>query len=174
MKQEYVVRPVGFVRSGYREASLKLEGEDLELDEEVLRGTKTGKGSISTIVIDEAYADCLDGIEGFSHILVLFWAHEVDDERRYSAKVHPAGRKDYPLVGVFATRSPARPNPICATTVELVERRGNVLQVRNLDALDGSPVIDIKFHHPSYDAPPDVAWPDWMERLIEYFRTQVN
>jgi len=174
VKKEYSVRPVGVVNSSYREASLRLQDEDLVLDEEVLSRTKTGKGSVSEIVVFEEYADCLEGIEGFSHIMVLYWAHLVDDEKRYAARVHPAGREDYLLVGVLATRSPARPNPICATTVELIERKGNVLRVRNLDALDGSPVVDIKFHHPSYDAPRDVEWPEWMQRLIRYFRERVD
>ena len=174
MNRYYRVNPVGVVRSSYQEASLKLEDQDLELDEEVLSRTKTGKGSISELVIFDKYEDCLDGIEGFSHIVVLYWAHLIDEQNRYVAKVHPAGKEDYPLVGVFATRSPARPNPICATTVELIERDGNVLRVRSLDALDGSPIIDIKFHHPSYDAPPDVEWPEWMKRLIEYFREELK
>lgn len=166
----YLIKSVGVVRSNYKDASLTLKDSDLELDQEILSSTKTNKGGISEIIIKEEYKDCLDGIEDFSHIMVLYWAHHIADEKRYVSKVHPAGKKEYPLVGIFATRSPARPNPICATTVELLERKENVLKVKSLDAVDGSPVIDIKFHHPSYDAPSEVNWPYWMKKLMNYFR----
>jgi len=170
----YLIKPIGVVRSSYREASLTLQDKDLQLDQEILTRTKTGKGNISELIINEEYKDCLDGIEDFSHIMVLYWADRIDDEGRNVTKVHPAGKKEYPLVGIFATRAPARPNPICATTVELLERKENVLKVKSLDALDGSPIIDIKFHHPSYDAPPNVKWPGWMEKLMNYFREELK
>jgi tRNA (adenine37-N6)-methyltransferase len=172
--QSYTVRPVGIIRNSYAKPSLTLKNKDLELDREILTRTKTGKESISELIISKEYKDCLDGIEGFSHIMVLYWAHNINDKKRYVARVHPAGKKEYPLVGVFATRSPSRPNPICVTTVKLLERRGNILRVRGLDAVDGSPIIDIKFHHPSYDAPPDIKWPDWMKKLIKYFREELK
>jgi len=104
----------------------------------------------------------------------IILAHRINDEKRYGTKVHPAGKKEYPLVGIFATRSPARPNPICITTVQLLERKENVLKVKSLDAIDGSPIIDIKFHHPSYDVPPNVKWPNWVEELINYFREELK
>lgn len=170
----YSIKPIGVVRSSYREASLTIRDQDLELNQEILTRTKTGKGNVSELIINEEYKDCLDGIEDFSHIMVLYWAHRMNDEGRNVTKVHPAGKKEYPLVGVFATRAPARPNPICATTVELLERKENVLKVKSLDALDGSPIIDIKFHHPSYDAPPNVKWPDWVKKLMSYFREELK
>jgi len=170
----YSIKPIGVVRSSYREASLTIRDQDLELNQEILTRTKTGKGNVSELIINEEYKDCLDGIEDFSHIMVLYWAHRMNDEGRNITKVHPAGKKEYPLVGVFATRAPARPNPICATTVELLERKENVLKVKSLDALDGSPIIDIKFHHPSYDAPPNVKWPDWVKELMSYFREELK
>ena len=172
--QDYLIKAIGVVRSDYKEVSLTLQEKDMELNEEILTRTKTNKGDISELVINQEYKDCLDGIEDFSHIMVLYWSHRTNDKQRRITKVHPAGKKEYPLVGVFATRSPVRPNPICVTTVELLERRENILKVKSLDAIDGSPIIDIKFHHPSYDAPPDVKWPDWMEKLINYFREEIK
>jgi tRNA-Thr(GGU) m(6)t(6)A37 methyltransferase TsaA len=106
--------------------------------------------------------------------MVLYWSHRINDKQRNITKVHPAGKKEYPLVGVFATRSPARPNPICVSTIELLERRENVLKVKSLDAIDGSPIIDIKVHSPSYDSPSDVKQADWMEELIKYFREKLK
>ena len=171
---EYLIVPIGVVRNNYNEASLTVQDQDLKLDREVLTRTKTGKGSVSEVIINEEYKECLDGIEGFSHIMVLYWADRITGEGRHVTRVHPAGKKEYPMVGVFATRGPARPNPICATTVELLGREGNTLKVKNLDALDGTPIVDIKFHHPSYDAPRDVKWPDWMCRLLNYFREELK
>ncbi len=172
--QDYLIKPIGIVRSDYREASLTLQEQDLELDEEILTRTKTNKGNISELIINEEYKDCLDGIEDFSHIMVLYWSHRINDKDRRVIKVHPAGKKEYPLVGVFATRSPVRPNPICATTVELLERRENILKVKSLDAIDGSPIVDIKVHSPSYDSPSNVKQADWMEELIKYFREKLK
>jgi tRNA (Thr-GGU) A37 N-methylase len=75
------------------------------------------------------------------------------------------GRKDLPLVGIFATCSPARPNPLCAIVVRLLERNGNRLKVEGLDAIDGSPVIDIKPYNPSYYDAGEVRIPPWLEQI---------
>lgn len=162
-----LLKPIGTVRSRLSELPLAFRDGDLELRPETL--AKAAKGSISELILNEDIIECLDGIEEFSHIIVLYWAHQIPEEGRHSTKVHPGGRKGYPLVGVFATRSPARPNPICVTTAELVAREGNVLKVRGLDAVNGSPIIDIKPHLPLSDAPSNVKLPDWMKSLSSYF-----
>ena len=79
-------------------------------------------------------------------------------------KVHPKGNEKLPLVGVLASRSPARPNPIGITTVKLLGRDRNVLKVQGLDAVDGTPVLDIKPHIPRYDSPTQATTPDWIAR----------
>jgi len=114
----------------------------------------------SEIVIDESLTEALDGIEEFSHIIVLFWLHR-SREKELSLKQRPMGEKDRPLRGLFALRTPNRPNPIGKTTARLLERRGNILRVEGLDALDGSPVIDIKPYLPGYDAA-DATVPAWI------------
>ena len=93
---------------------------------------------------DPKYTDTLDGIEGYSHIFVLYRMHKLDNSLRSTYKMRPRGREGLPLVGVLATRGKARPNTIGLTVVELVERRGNVLTVKGLDAYDGSSILDIK------------------------------
>jgi tRNA-Thr(GGU) m(6)t(6)A37 methyltransferase TsaA len=117
----------------------------------------------SEIVIDEGLTRALDGLEGFSHIIVLFWMHLATREKK-RLKTHPMGRQDVPPQGLFATRSPNRPNPIGKTTVRLLERNGNVLRVQGLDAIDGTPVIDIKPYMPGYDSASDATTPDWVFR----------
>ncbi len=118
---------------------------------------------ISEIEIDSSLTEALDGLEGFSHIIVLWWMHRTTSEKA-PMKVHPKRKKELPLVGVFASRSPHRPNSLGLATVKLLERQGNVLRVKGLDAIDGSPVIDIKPHIPGSDSPPDARVPEWIPK----------
>ena len=97
-------------------------------------------GSTATIDIEPSYEDALLGIEGMTHLDILFWI-PLD---RSILRVHPHGDTDRPLRGVFSTRSPVRPNTIGVTTVRLVERDGLRLTVEGLDAYEGTDVIDIK------------------------------
>jgi tRNA-Thr(GGU) m(6)t(6)A37 methyltransferase TsaA len=165
---EMRLKQVGVVRSPLKDPSLVASSGDLKW-----RPSATGAGDdrrvISELVIDSGLAGILDGIEGFSHLLVLYWAHRVPPEGRSLIRAHPMGRKDMPLVGIFATCSPARPNTVCATVVRLVERQENALMVEGLDALDGSPIVDIKPYNPSYYPAGDVRVADWMERIFREF-----
>jgi len=124
--------------------------------------------AVSEVVVDPSLAEALDGLDDFSHIIVLYWMHQAAPGG-LSLKVHPRGRREYPLVGLFATRSPHRPNPVGITAVRLLERRKNVLVVEGLDAFDGTPVIDIKPYVPQGDSVADARVPPW---ISEYY--QVN
>ena len=119
--------------------------------------------AVSKIVIDPRFAKGLEGLEGFSHVYVLFWLHDVP-EWSNRLKVHPRGRADVEKVGVFATRSPHRPNPIGLTLVRLLNRRGRILSVKGLDAYDGTPVLDIK-PHDRRDSTPRPRVPRWWKEL---------
>jgi tRNA (adenine37-N6)-methyltransferase len=163
---ELTFKPVGVVRSPMKEPSLVARTADLNWEDEA-PPTSHADDKISEIVIHPEFADLLDGVEDFSHILVLYWAHKVDAEGRRLTKVHPMGRKDLPLVGVFSTCSPARPNPILAIAVRLLERNGSTLRVEGLDAVDGSPVIDIKPYLPSYYSVPGAQLSGWMNQLLD-------
>jgi tRNA-Thr(GGU) m(6)t(6)A37 methyltransferase TsaA len=118
---------------------------------------------ISRIVVDPAYSSALDGIEPFSHIMVIFWLDQVQAKERKVLKVHPRGNPSLPLTGVFATRSPLRPNPIAVSEVQLIKRKGNVLIVKGLDALNGTPVLDIKPYLPEPIANSDIKVPGWVK-----------
>lgn len=98
----------------------------------------------STIEIDARHVDGLHGLAEGDRLEVLYWMHKLPDDDRKAVRVHPRGDRSRPKKGVFGLRSPMRPNPIGASVVELLRVRGNRLSVRNLDALDGSPVLDIK------------------------------
>ena len=126
---------------------------------------KTIKQSVSELEIDPEYDDLLDGVDAFSHILVLYWPHRLKKGDRALRKVNPMGRKDIPEQGIFATRSPARPNPVLVSVVKLLERKENVLLVQGLDALNGSPVLDIKpivREHEGIESP---RFPDWIKEI---------
>ena len=121
----------------------------------------------SRVVIAPQLVEALDGIDGFSHIVIIFYLHKVGEERRSRLKVHPQGKRELPLVGVFATRSPVRPNPIGVTVVQLLERQKNVLKVLGLDAYDGTPVLDVKPYLSRDDVLEEATMPDWLLRLWE-------
>jgi len=128
----------------------------------------TWEGIDSQIVIDPEWADGLAGLEEFSHIIVIFWLDRPKDEdKELPLKVHPEGREDIPLVGLFATRSPHRPSPIGLTTVELLAREANILRVRGLDAFDGTPILDIKPYLIRGDMKAAPTMPKWLVRLWE-------
>lgn len=105
---------------------------------------KTNDPDIMRIDIFPEYSDGLERIEELENIDIYYWMHRLDEEDREKLKVHPQGNKNKPLTGVFALRSPVRPNPFGETKVELVRREGNSLFVKGLDAFDKSPIIDIK------------------------------
>lgn len=115
------------------------------------------------IEIKPEYAEALDNLDEFSHIIVLYWLHR-QAGRELSLKIHPRGNREIPPKGLFATRSPRRPNPVGKATVRLLERRGNRLRVQGLDAIDGTPVIDIKPYIPGYDSADDARVPPWIKR----------
>jgi len=121
----------------------------------------------SEVVIAPQLVEALDGIDGFSHIVIILYLHRVDEDRRLLLKVHPENKEELPLVGVFATRSPVRPNPIGVTVVKLLERQGNVLKVLGLDAYHGTPVLDIKPYLRRGDLIEEATTPDWLLRLWE-------
>jgi tRNA-Thr(GGU) m(6)t(6)A37 methyltransferase TsaA len=93
------------------------------------------------IVLDDRYAAALDGLTPGSEVVLVTWLDRADRE---VLAVHPRGEVDRPLAGVFATRSPDRPNPIGLHDVQILDVDGARLHVRNLEAVDGTPILDIK------------------------------
>lgn len=101
---------------------------------------------IAEIEVFKEYEGGLKDIEGFSHLIVLYWLHK---SKGYSLLVRTPW--DVGLHGLFTTRSPDRPNPIGISVVRLIERKGNILRVRGIDAIDGTPLIDIKPYVPEFE-----------------------
>ena len=145
-KPDIVLKPIGVVRT-------------TASGDEVRDKTRT-----SQVVINSDLAEALEGVDGFSHLFVLFWLHEILENQRKTLKVHPRGRKVLPLLGVFATRTMLRPNPVGLKLVELVKIESNILTVRGLDAFDGTPVLDIK-PFDSWDEAETAKVPEWWTKL---------
>lgn len=121
------------------------------------------------LILDERYQPGLLGLEGFSHIYTLWWFDRNDNPKKRSIlQVHPMGNRKNPLTGVFATRSPVRPNLLALTLCKVVSVRENVIEIEKTDAFDGTPVLDIKPFIPGYDSTHDASVPDWLERARKH------
>jgi tRNA-Thr(GGU) m(6)t(6)A37 methyltransferase TsaA len=110
----------------------------------------------------------LTGINEFSHLEIIYIFHKVDTENILTVE-HPRENKNYPAVGIFAQRKKNRPNRIGLTTVELVKVDGKTLTVRNLDAIDGTPIIDIKPVMKEFMPQGNIRQPQWSEDLMKNY-----
>ena len=128
MDREIGIRPIGVIRS-----PLGREGEAPH---------QGGEGGVEgRLIVDERFREAFKGLEPGQKIVILYWLHLADRDR---LQVHPRGDLFRPLKGVFATRSPHRPNPIAICVVEITDIQDTTLVVRGLDALDNTPLLDIK------------------------------
>jgi len=126
-------------------------------------GVVSKKEEATRIEIFEPYGDALLGLEDFSHIQVFFWFHENDTaDRRKTLRVHPRKDKKIPLTGVFGTHSPLRPNLIGITICKIKSIRNRRIEIEDIDAFDGTPVIDIKCYIPGSTSESNVRVPDWV------------
>lgn len=140
-----VLRPIGFVKNKVKKP--RFGGFAKEASE---------------IILEKEFSEALDGLEDYSHIIIVYFMDKVKD---YVIKHRPQGNPNVPIVGIFACRCPQRPNPIGITTVKLIERKGNKIKVKGLDILDGTPIIDIKPYWPQYDKAKNPKIPDWVNKL---------
>ncbi len=167
---DIVLRPVGIIKNRIEKPFLVVSGDGLKMQgdlEKALGKIDEMPEEVSIIIIDDGLAGILDGVEEYSHLIILYWAHKVPVEGRSLTKVHPMGREDIPEKGIFCTCSPARPNPVLMTVVRLKGRRGNMLEVFGLDAVYGSPVVDIKPYVKDIFPQEGVRIPEWMQQLQE-------
>ena len=110
------------------------------------------------IVLHEQFTPGLYGLEKHSHVTVVYWFDRNDTQaKRAILRVHPRGRKEIPLTGVFATHSPVRPNLIAISKCNIISVRENIIEIEGIDAFDGSPVLDLKGDffdfNPEYQSP---------------------
>jgi tRNA (adenine37-N6)-methyltransferase len=121
----------------------------------------------SRLVMKEMYREALTGLDDFTHAMVVFWMHEAPAPA--TMRRRPQGREDMPEVGILAQRARHRPNPIGVTAVEVLGVDDNSVLVRGLDAIDGTPILDIKPYFPQYDSRL-ARVPQWVDKLMQgYF-----
>lgn len=121
------------------------------------------KNIVSEIVVNEEWKDALLGLSDFSHIIVVYFMHEI---KTCDIRHIPQGKRgEVPEVGIFACRCPARPNPIGISTVKLLNVKDSVITIQGLDVIQDTPILDIKPHTPQYDAAENPKVPNWINKL---------
>jgi tRNA (Thr-GGU) A37 N-methylase len=149
---DIVLQPIGFVRGGRAEPIDDDWGRSrarLELD--------SGRFE----------ADALAGLDGFSHAEIIYLFDKVTDDKIVAGARHPRGRKDWPLVGIFAQRGKNRPNRIGVTVCRVVRVDGLAVEVEGLDAIDGTPILDIKPVLKGFLPRGEVVEPDWAGEIMK-------
>ena len=149
--EEIIMHPIGFVKN------------EVSARKDVAWGEDT-----SIIQLADEYLSGLSGLEDFSHAIILFYL----DKAKYIKEKHlqrrPQNREDMPLVGIFSQRGKDRPNQIGMTSVRILAVSEDSLTVQGLDAIDGTPVLDIKPYYPVYDKK-DAEVPEWVDRLMAHY-----
>ena len=148
--QEFKMSPIGYVRAG--EAGFRLQ-------------------------VEKEYRPALNGLEGFSHINVFWWCHLLDNEEQRKIMECEQPYKTAPAkLGIFATRSPLRPNPIALTPVFVarLDCAQGVIHTPYIDAEDGTPILDLKPYHPAVDRIREVAVPDWCRHWPQWLEDSAS
>lgn len=143
--KKIVINPIGFVENKVKKPRFGNFSEE-----------------VSEIVLDKNFSAGLEGINDYSHIIVVYW---MDKVKEYVVSHRPQGNQEVPIVGIFSCRCQARPNPIGITTVEMLGRKENRVKVKGLDVINGTPVLDIKPYWPQYDEAKSAKIPDWVRKL---------
>ena len=136
-------------------------GTVLNSQEDILRGDWSSQRS--EIKLTGRSAECLLGLEEYSHVIVIGWLDQIPEELRKRSTAYPAGDESLPLQGALALRGGARPNPLSVTVCRLLGIEGLTLDVQGLDLVDGTPILDLKPYVAFYDARPEATLPRWAE-----------
>ena len=170
--KEFHLNPVGIIKNGIKTPPLVAGEQGLTINESCDCAVETMNATpqmLSEIILDDGMEELLDGIDDYSHLVIVYWGHGVGRQGRELKRIHPAGLAEYPLKGIYSTFSPARPNPVLITVVELIERDGAKLTVRGLDAIDNSPVLDIKPYVAELFSFTNTKTPGWMKKILQEF-----
>lgn len=146
---EFVMKPIGVIHSPFTDKA--------QTPIQPSRSQAVGR-----VEIYPEFADGLQGLEGFSHIILLYAFHQSNS---YTLQVQPF--LDDQLHGLFATRHPCRPNPLGLSVVRLLARRESILEIEGVDVLDGTPLLDIKPYVPDFDVRTDVKTGWYAQRSKE-------
>ena len=145
------IEPIGYVKNKVEDRKDVAWGEDN-----------------STIYLEKKYISGLKGLEDFSHVIILYYLDKAKYDKEKHLQRRPQNRDDMPLVGILSQRGKDRPNQIGMTSVKVLDVSEDRIVVKGLDAVDGTPVIDIKPYYPVYDKK-DASVPEWVDRLMEHY-----
>lgn len=149
----YSIEPIGFVKNNRKKIEDDFWG-----------------GVVSEIIISEKISvESLLGIEDFSHLEIIFYFHLADLAKINISASHPRDNKNFPRVGIFAQRKKARPNLLGSSIVKLLSVNGSTLKVSGLDAVDGTPVIDIKPVVREFLPNEEILQPEWETELMKNY-----
>ena len=154
MKKEYKITPIGIIHNARTEVEDDHWGN-------VVSVIELDSNTFSTEALKE--------LDTFSHIEVVFYLDQVLTENIYTGSRHPRNRKDWPSVGVFAQRVKSRPNLLGVSRCRLIKVEGLVLTVEGLDAIDNTPVIDIKPYLNEFGPRGSVTQPEWATELMKHY-----
>ncbi|WP_295134305.1 TrmO family methyltransferase [Ruminococcus sp.] len=146
-----IMLPIGYVKNNVSEKKYTAWGDD-----------------ISSIILKSEYCTGLTGLEDFSHATILFYLDKADYIKERHLQRRPQNREEMPAVGIFSQRCKDRANQIGITSVEIISVSDDKLVVKGLDAVDGTPVLDIKPYYPVYDKK-EAKVPEWVDKLIEKY-----
>ncbi|MHC5215373.1 tRNA (N6-threonylcarbamoyladenosine(37)-N6)-methyltransferase TrmO [Enterococcus sp. LJL128] len=124
---------------------------------------------LSKVILKSNYFGGLKDLSEFSHVLILYYLNQAHFDEKNHLQRKPQNREDMPLVGIFSQRGKDRPNQIGITAVEVVSVSETTLTVKGLDAIDGTPVLDIKPYYPMYDCKDEAIVPEWVNRLMKSY-----
>ncbi len=151
-----------FAKKGLKDMSLQIEADKIVYSPiGVVHNSfndpgdpKTMRNAESVLILDEKYKGTLEGLDKFRYLLIIY---HIDRSPGYRVRVHPMGDRSIPKRGVLATRSPCRPNPIGVTVAEILSINGNEIRVTGLDALNKTPIVDIKPYEDHFDSPAGIV-----------------
>jgi tRNA-Thr(GGU) m(6)t(6)A37 methyltransferase TsaA len=149
---EVQLKPVGFISSPVTEQTDENWGE-----------------VISRVFLQPEYIGALSGLEDFSHAIIITYLHQAKYEKEKHLQRRPRGLESMPKVGIFSQRAKDRPNAIGVTTVKIITVGSDFIEVQGLDAINGTPVLDVKPYYPQYDKIDSPKTPEWVGRLMEKY-----
>ncbi len=149
---EIKLKPIGYVSSSVTERMDENWGE-----------------ITSRIILQPEYTGALSGLENFSHAIIVTYLHQAHYEKEKHLRRRPKGLDSMPKVGILSQRAKNRPNPIGVTAVKIMSVGNDCLEVKGLDAINDTPILDIKPYYPQYDRIDSPSVPEWVDRLMENY-----
>lgn len=149
---EINLTPIGYVNNNIKNKKDKAWGND-----------------ISKIFLEKQYTGGLLGLSDFSHEIIIYYLDKAKFDIDKHIQRRPQNRDDMPLVGIFPQRGKDRPNQIGMTSVKIISTSDEVLIVEGLDAIDGTPILDIKPYYPVYDCKAESIVPEWVNMLMKHY-----